>query len=66
MFVSLTISENLILVGSDNTEIQSELSELNVEGEKVSNEIFGTESKIKKTHELKEKMMVLTELDQAQ
>ncbi len=60
------ISEILILVGSDNSEIQSELSQLNVDGEKISNEIFSTETKIKKTHELKEKMLTLTELDQAQ
>lgn len=60
------IIENLILVGSDPTDIQKQLIDLNVQGEKVSVEIFKIESKIKKIHELKEKIFILTELDQTQ
>ena len=60
------VTENLILVGSNTVEIQNDITALHQDGEKVSNEIFAVEAKIKKIHDLKEKMLILADLAQAQ
>lgn len=46
------VIENLELVGSDTESILVQISELNVQGEKLSNEIFDIDRKIKKIREL--------------
>lgn len=46
------VIENLELVGSDTEGVQTQISDLNTEGEKLSNEIFDIDRKIKKMREL--------------
>ncbi len=49
-----TVIENLELVGSDTSGLMKEIDFLNKEGEKISEEIFALDNKIKKIHELQE------------
>ena len=59
-------AESALQPGVESFEFQQKLSELNFEGEKISLEITKIESKIKQTHELKEKILSFPELAQAQ
>lgn len=56
-----TVIENLELVGSDPEEIQSEIEDLNSEGEKISSEISTLDIKLNKIHDLKEKLILLSD-----
>ncbi|MBC7420829.1 MAG: hypothetical protein H7328_08875 [Bdellovibrio sp.] len=51
-----TVIENLELVGSDTTGLWKEIDFLNNEGEKISEEIFMLDGKIKKIHDLQEQV----------
>ena len=51
-----TVIENLELVGSDTAGLIKEIDFLSREGEKISEEIFSLDSKIKKIHELQEQI----------
>ena len=48
------VIENLQLVGSDTTGLNKEIDFLNHEGEKISEEVFSLDLKIKKLHELQD------------
>lgn len=49
-----SVIENLVLVGSDATGLQREIDFLNYEGEKISEEVFALDNKIKRLHELQD------------
>jgi|GEM_PF-6215455 len=51
------VIENLILVGSDPTGLSKEIDFLSQEGEKISEEVFVLDNKIKKLHELQDLMV---------
>lgn len=48
------VIENLLLVGSDATDLNNEIDFLSNEGEKISEEVFLLDKKIKKLHELQD------------
>ncbi|MBY0553122.1 hypothetical protein K2P97_01250 [bacterium] len=52
------VIENLELVGSDTSGLIKEIDFLNNEGEKISEEVFGLDKKIKKLHELQDLITV--------
>jgi uncharacterized coiled-coil DUF342 family protein len=49
-----SVIENLELVGSDTAGLNKEIDFLNNEGEKISEEVFTLDQKIKKLHELQD------------
>lgn len=49
-----SVIENLILVGSDPSGLNKEIDFLSHEGQKISEEVFRLDTKIKKLHELQE------------
>ncbi len=51
------VIDNLNLVGSDSTGLVKEIDFLNREGEKISEEIFSVDEKIKKIHGLQDQTM---------
>lgn len=53
-----SVIENLELVGSDTSGLIKEIDFLNNEGEKISEEVFGLDKKIKKLHELQDLITV--------
>lgn len=55
-----SIIENLELVGSDPDQIMIEIQLLNDEGQTISDEIAKLDSKIKKIHELKDKLVLIS------
>ncbi len=50
------VSENLVLVGSDPEDVQTEIQKLYLEGEKLHTEIQQIENQIKKIHEVEENL----------
>ena len=48
------VIENLLLVGSDATGLNKEIDFLSNEGEKISEQVFLLDKKIKKLHELQD------------
>lgn len=59
-----SILENLELVGSGTEEIKSEIDALHIEGEKISAEISAIDMKLKKIHELKDKLILISDSGQ--
>lgn len=55
----VSIIENLKLVGSDTEDLQLQIQDLHVQGEKASSEMQATEKKISKIHDLKDRMLKL-------
>ena len=53
-----SVIENLELVGSDTSGLIKEIDFLNNEGEKISEEVFVLDKKIKKLHELQDLITV--------
>jgi methyl-accepting chemotaxis protein len=49
-----SVIENLELVGSDTSGLIKEIDFLSHEGEKISEEVFGLDKKIRKLHELQD------------
>lgn len=49
-----SIIENLVLVGSDTSDLFDELNSLNADGEKISEEILALDNKIRKIHNLQQ------------
>jgi hypothetical protein len=58
---AVSVIENLELVGSDPDEIKSEIEDLNIEGEKISSEIAALDMKLNKIHQLKDKLILISE-----
>ncbi len=58
----LDVIENLKLVGSSTLAAQTEINSLLVEGKSFSEEIEATEIKLKKIHEIQDKIIVFSDI----
>ncbi len=55
----LAVIENLKLVGSDASAVEKQIEALHQQGEVAANQMFVTEQKINKIHDLKDRMLKL-------
>ena len=59
---SLSIIENLELVGSNSADIKSEIEDLNEDGQKISTTIAELDMKLNKIRDLETKLIELSEI----
>lgn len=56
-----TVIENLELVGSDPDEVKAEIDQLHQEGENIAAEMTALDIKLKKVHDLKDRLVLITD-----